>query len=152
MRQGSIRLRAFAPRDFQFVAQIDGGDAEEFFIGLNAAFDFGFQVVCCGDSARFQRTSKCAGQSTGQRRDDVIDRGRQRCGVLHAIILRIIAMRAEAQRLIESFNVRVAEWPLLLYQPNSRGVNDLAHKHLLSLVIPTLQKKIQRKESFYLSY
>jgi hypothetical protein len=64
--QCAICFGALALWNFQFVAQIDRGDAEEFFLGLDAAFDFCFQLVCCGDSARFQRACKCAGQSTGQ--------------------------------------------------------------------------------------
>ena len=128
--QCAISFRALPSWNFQFVAQIHGGDAEESFLGFDAAFDFGFQLVFCGDSARFQRAGKCAGQSTGQGRDNVIDSGRQRRSVLHAVILRITAVRAEVQRLLESFNVCVAERTLLLNQPDPRGVNDFAHDGL----------------------
>jgi len=67
MREGAVGFGAFAFWDFQFVTQFHGSDAEEFIIGFDAAFDVGFEVVGCGNSARFQRAGKCAGQSTGQR-------------------------------------------------------------------------------------
>jgi hypothetical protein len=128
--QCAIRFRALAFRNFQFVAQIYGGDAKQFFLSLDATLDFGFQMVCCGDSARFQRAGKCAGQSTSQGGDDVIDGGRQRRDVLHAVILGVSAVRAEVQRLLKSLDVRVAERTLLLNQPDARGVNDFAHERV----------------------
>jgi hypothetical protein len=130
--QCAIRFRAFALWNFQFVAQIHGGDAKEFFLGLDAALDFGFQLVFRWDSARFQRAGKCAGQSTGQGRDHMIDRSRQGRSVLYAVILRITTVRAEVQRLLESFNVRVAEGPFFLHQADARGVNDFPHDDLLA--------------------
>ncbi len=66
MSEGAVGFGTFAFGDFQFVAQVDGGNAEEFVIGFDAAFDVGLEVVGCGDSARFQRAGKCAGQSTGE--------------------------------------------------------------------------------------
>lgn len=63
--QCAVRFRALAFWNFQFVAKIHSGDAEEFLLGLDAALYFGFQLVLCWDSARFQRAGKCAGQSTG---------------------------------------------------------------------------------------
>jgi hypothetical protein len=130
MGEGAVGFGAFAFRDFQFVTQVHGGDAEEFVIGFDAAFDVGFEMICCGDSARFQRAGKCAGQSTSERRDDVIDGGGHRLAVFHAVILGIAAVRAELQRFLESFNVRLAEGALLLHQPDSRGVNDFTHDGL----------------------
>jgi hypothetical protein len=127
MSEGAVGFGAFAFGDFQFVAQVYGGDAEEFVIGFDAAFDVGFEMVCCGDSARFQRAGKCAGQSTSEGRDNVIDGGRHRLAIFHAVILGVAAVRAEMQRLFESFDVRVAEGALLLHQPDSRGMNDFAH-------------------------
>jgi hypothetical protein len=59
--KSAIRFRALAFWNFQLVAQVHRGDAEEFFLGLDAALDFGFQLVFRWDSARFQRTGKCAG-------------------------------------------------------------------------------------------
>jgi hypothetical protein len=128
--QCAICFRAFALWNFQFVAQIHGGDTEEFFLGFDAALDFGFQMICCGDSARFQRAGKCAGQSTSQCGDDVIDGSRQGRHVLHAVILGVSAVRAEVQRLLKSLDVRVAERTLLLNQPDARGVNDFAHERV----------------------
>jgi hypothetical protein len=132
MSEGAVGFRAFAFGDFQFVAQLDGGYAEEFVIGFDAAFDVGFEMVCCGDSARFQRAGKCAGQSTGERRDDVIDGGRHRLAVFHPVILGVAAVRAELQRFFKSFNVRLAEGALLLHQADSGCVNDFSHDGLLT--------------------
>jgi hypothetical protein len=132
MRQGAVGFGAFAFRDFQFVAQVYGGDAKEFVIGFDAAFDVGFEVVGCGDSARFQRAGKCAGQSTGERGDDVVDGRGHWLAVFHAVILGVAAVRAEMQWLFESFNVRVAKGALLLNQPDARGMNDFAHDGLLT--------------------
>jgi hypothetical protein len=132
MRESAIGFGAFAFGDSQFVTQIYGGDAEEFVIGFDAAFNVGFEMICCGDSTRFQRAGKCAGQSTSERRDDMIDGRRHRLAVFHAVILGIAAVRAEMQRLFESFDVRVAEGALLLHQPDSRGMNDFAHEGLLT--------------------
>jgi hypothetical protein len=132
MREGAVGFGAFAFRDFQLVAQVYGGDAKAFVIGFDAAFDVGFEVVGCGDSTRFQRAGKCAGQSTGEGGDDVIDRRGHRLAVFHAVILGVAAVRAEMQRLFESFDVRVAEGPFLLHQPDSRRMNDFAHDGLLT--------------------
>jgi hypothetical protein len=74
----AIRFGALALRNFQLIPETDGGDAKELVVAFDAAFDFGFQIACCGNSARFQRASKCAGQSTGKRRDDVVDGRRKR--------------------------------------------------------------------------
>jgi hypothetical protein len=132
MGEGAVGFGAFAFRDFQLVAQVYGGDAKEFVIGFDAAFDVGFEMICCGDSTRFQRAGKCAGQSTGEGRNDVINRGRHRLAVFHAVILGVATVRAELQRFFESFNVRLAKGTLLLYQPDARGMNDFTHDGLLT--------------------
>jgi hypothetical protein len=132
MRKSAVGFGAFALRDFQFVAQIYGGDAEEFVIDFDASLDVGLEVICCGDSARFQRAGKCAGQSTGEGGYDVIDgRGHGRA-VFHAVILGVAAVGAKMQRLFESFYIRIAKGPFLLHQPDSRGMNDFAHMDLLT--------------------
>jgi hypothetical protein len=131
MSEGAIGFGALAFWDFQFVTQFHGGDAKQFVIGFDAAFDVGFEVIGCGDSTRFQRAGKCAGQSTGERGDDVIDGRGHRLAVFHAVILGVAAVRAELQRFFESFNVRLAKGTLLLHQPDSRGMNDFAHEVLL---------------------
>ncbi len=61
MRESAIRFRALALWNLQFVVQLYPCDAKEVVVSFDSAFDFSFQVVCCGDSARFQRTGKCAG-------------------------------------------------------------------------------------------
>ena len=133
--EGAVRFSAFALGDFQLVAQIYGGDAEEFIIAFDAAFDVGYEIVGSGDSARFQRAGKCAGQSTGERGDDVVDGGGKRRGVLHAVILGVAAMHAEMERLFEALDVGVAEGPLLLHQPDLCGVNEFAHEFLWCLLL-----------------
>jgi hypothetical protein len=148
--EGAVGFGAFAFGDFQPVAQIYGGDAKEFVIALDAAFDVGYQVVSCRDSARFQRAGKCAGQSTSERRDDVIDGGRQRLGGFHAIILCVAAMHAEVQGFFESLDVRIAEWALLLHQPNLCGMNEFAHDFLLGLEMHGLVKSYSRGAGFLL--
>jgi hypothetical protein len=132
MRESAVGLGALAFGDFQLVTQVHGGDAKEFVIGFDAAFDVGFEMVCCGDSTRFQRAGKCAGQSTSERGDDVIDGGGHRLAVFHAVILGVAAVRAEMQWLFESFNVRLAKGALLLHQPDSSRMNDFAHDGLLT--------------------
>jgi hypothetical protein len=131
MSKGAVGFGTLAFGDFQFVAQVDGGDAKEFVIGFDAAFDVGFEMIGCGDSARFQRAGKCAGQSTSERGDDVIDGGGHRLAVFHAVVLGVAAVRAEMQRFLESFDVRLAKGTLLLHQPDSRGMNDFTHDGLL---------------------
>jgi len=64
MREGAVRFGALAFWNLQFVAKFYSRNAEELFISLDAAFHFGFQMICCGDPARFQRASECACQST----------------------------------------------------------------------------------------
>ena len=128
MGQSAVGFGAFAFRDFQFVAQVHGRDAEEFVIGFDAAFDVGFEVIGCGDSTRFQRAGKCAGQSTGERGNDVINRRRQRFRVLYAVILRVAPVRAELQRLREALDMRLPKRPFLLNQPDFRRVNDFTHR------------------------
>ena len=131
VRQRPLCFGALALWDFQLVAQADGGDAEKFVVGFDAAFDVRFQMIRCGDSARFQRAGERAGQSTRERGNDVIDGRWQRRRVLHSIIFRVAAVRAELQRLLEPFDVCVAKRPLLLHQADSRGVNHFAHERLL---------------------
>jgi hypothetical protein len=131
--EGAVCFGAFAFGNFQLVGQLYGGDAEEFVIAFDAAFDVGYQVVCCGDSARFQRAGKCARQSTSGRRDDVIDgRGHRLC-VLPTIIFCVAAMRTEVQWFFKSFDVRVTKGPLLLHQADLCGMNEFAHEFLLRL-------------------
>jgi hypothetical protein len=61
MRERAVGLRSFAAWDFQPILQVHTRDAEQLIVRLNSSFDIGFQIVCCGDSARFQRAGKCAG-------------------------------------------------------------------------------------------
>jgi hypothetical protein len=114
--QGAIRFWALALWDFELVAETDGGEAKELVVAFDAAFDIGFQIVCCGDSARFQRAGKCAGQSTGERGDDVVNGGGKRRGVFNAVIFGVAAVDAKMKRLREALDVRVTEWPFFLDQ------------------------------------
>jgi hypothetical protein len=113
--KGTVRFRAFSLGDFQPIAQAHRGDTEQLVVRLNAALDVSFQIIRCGDSARFQRAGKCAGQSTGERGDDVIDGGRQRLDVFRSIVFRIATVRTEMQRLGKPLDMRVAVWPLFLH-------------------------------------
>ena len=61
MRERAVGLRSFAARNFQPIFQVDRRDSKKFVVPFDASFHVGFQVVCCGDSARFQRAGKCAG-------------------------------------------------------------------------------------------
>ncbi len=142
--QGAVRLGALALRNFQLVAEIDGGDAKELVIAFDAAFDIGFQVICCGDSARFQRAGKCAGQSTSERRDNVVDGGGKRRGVFHAVIFGVAAVHAKMKRLRESLYVRVTERPFLLDQTDFCGVNEFTHEFLPCHRILEKQKSYKR--------
>jgi hypothetical protein len=128
VRQGAVGLGTFPLRNSQLVAEIDGGDAKEFVVAFDAAFDIGFQIICCGDSARFQRAGKCAGQSTSERGDDMVDGGGKRRGVFHAVIFGVAAMHAKMKRLRESLDVRVTERPFLLDQTDFGCVNNFTHE------------------------
>jgi hypothetical protein len=89
-------------------------------------------MICCGDSARFQRAGKCAGQSTGKPGDDVIHSRRQRLHFLfHAIKSRVTPVHPEMQWFLEAFDVRLAKWPFLLHQTDSRRMNNFTHVCLL---------------------
>jgi hypothetical protein len=46
------------------VVKLNCREAKQLAVGFDAAFDVGFEIICCGDSTRFQRAGKCAGQST----------------------------------------------------------------------------------------
>jgi hypothetical protein len=111
----AVGLRSFAPRYFQAIFQVHRRDSEQLIVRFNSPFNIGFQVVCCGDSARFQRAGKCAGQSTGESGNDVVNCGRQRFRVLHAVILRVSAVRTELQRFREALDMRFPKRPFLLY-------------------------------------
>ena len=63
--QGTVRFGALSFRNFQLVAEAHGCETKVFVVSFNAALDLGLKIICCRDSARFQRAGKCAGQSTG---------------------------------------------------------------------------------------
>jgi len=142
--EGAIGFRALTPWNFQLVPETDGSDAKELVVAFDAAFDLRFQIVCCGDSTRFQRAGKCAGQSTGERGDDVVDGSRQRGSIFHAVIFGVAAVHPKVKGLRESFDVRVPERPLLLNQPDSGSMNKLTHRHLASKQIPQETKSYKR--------
>ncbi len=62
----AIRLGTFSFGDFQLVTEADSSDAKELVVAFDATLDLRFQIVCCGDSTRFQRAGKSAGQSTSE--------------------------------------------------------------------------------------
>jgi hypothetical protein len=112
--EGAIGFRALALRDFKFIPEADGSNAKELVVAFDAAFDFRLEIVCCGDSTRFQRAGKCAGQSTGERRDNVVDGSGKRGGVFHAVVFCVTSVHPKMKGFGETFDVRVAEGPFLL--------------------------------------
>ena len=132
VRESSFGFRLFSLGDFQVILETYSRDAEDFSIFFDAPFDIRFQFIRCGDSARFQRAGKCAGQSTGERGDDVVNCCRQRRRVLHPIKSCVASMRPKLQRLRESFNMSLSQRPLLLNQADFCRVNDFAHDLPLS--------------------
>ena len=129
-RKSTVGFGFFPNRYSKVIAKLDRGEAKHLAVGFDAAFDISFQVICCGDSTRFQRAGKCAGQSTGECGDDVIDGGGKLRRWVYAIKPRIPSMHAKMQRLLESLDVRIAERPLLLNQSDFCRVNKFAHVYL----------------------
>jgi hypothetical protein len=113
-RERPIGVCALSLGNFHAITQLHCRDSKQLIVRLNSSFDIGFQVVCYGDSARFQRAGKCAGQSTGESGNDVVNGGRQRFRVLHAVILRVAPVRTELQRLCEALDMRFPKRPFLL--------------------------------------
>jgi hypothetical protein len=150
--QGAIRLDALSFGNFEFVPQTDGSDAKKVIIAFDAAFDFRFQIVCCSDSTRFQRAGKCAGQSTGERRNDVIDGGGERCGVLNAVILRVTSMHSEMKGIRESLDIGVPKRPVFLNQTDFSSMDKLTHKYLPERDACDREKLQGGSTSNYLSY
>jgi hypothetical protein len=150
--QGAIRFWALALWNFQFVAETDGGETKEFVIALDAAFDIGFQIICCGDSARFQRAGKCAGQSTGERGDDVVNGRGKRRSIFNAIIFGVAAVDAKMKRLREALDVRVTERPFLLDQTDFGCVNNFTHECPLPTRYFKNEKVTGETAARYLSY
>jgi hypothetical protein len=142
--QCAVGLGALPFGDFEFVSETDGGESKEFIVSFDAAFDFGFQIVRSRDSARFQRTGKCAGQSTGERRNDMVDRGRKGSGVFHAVIFCVAAMHPKMKGFRESLDVRVPERPFLLDQTDFGGMNEFTHEFLLFKKMLHEQKRCKR--------
>jgi hypothetical protein len=113
--KGTVRFGFLSFGNFQAIAKLYGGQTEHFAVCFNASFYVGFQIICCRDSTRFQRAGKCAGQSTSESGDNVVDRGGHgRYVGLYAIKFRVTAMHAEMQRLVEAFDVGIAKGPLFL--------------------------------------
>jgi hypothetical protein len=127
-RERAVGLGTLSLGNFHAISQLHCCDSEQLIVRFNSSFDVGFQVVCCRDSARFQRAGKCAGQSTGECGNDVVNSSWERFRVFHAIILRVAPMRPKMQRLRKSLDVRFPKRPFLLYQPDFRCVNDITHR------------------------
>jgi hypothetical protein len=128
MRKRAVGLGALSFGNFHVIPQLHCRNSKQLIVRFNSSFDIGFQVVCCGDSARFQRAGKCAGQSTSKRGNDVVNCCRQGFRVLYAVILRIAPVGAELQRLREALDMRLPKRPFLLNQPDFRRVNDFTHR------------------------
>jgi hypothetical protein len=67
MRKRAVGFGALSLGNFHVISQLHCRNSEQLIVRFNSSFDIGLQVVCCRDSARFQRAGKCAGQSTGER-------------------------------------------------------------------------------------
>jgi len=112
--EGAIGFGLFSLGDFQVILEINGRNAEEFSIFFDASFDIRFQFVRCRNSARFQRAGKCAGQSTGEAGDNVVNGCREGRRIFYAIEACVASVCPKQQRFSESFDVSLSEWPLLL--------------------------------------
>jgi hypothetical protein len=114
--EGAVGFGFLSFGDFEAVAQFYGGKAKQLAIGFDAPFHVGFEIFCCGDSTRFQRAGKCAGQSTSESGDNVIDRGGHgRYVGLYAVKFRVAAMHAEMQGFVEALDMGIAKRPLFLH-------------------------------------
>ena len=60
-------------RNGKAIAGMHGGNAHTAPQTLNATFDDGFEA-CRGDVTRLQRALQCAGQSAGERCDQLVER------------------------------------------------------------------------------
>jgi hypothetical protein len=142
--QGAVRFGALALRDFELVAETDGGEAKELVVAFDAALNIGFQIVCSWDSARFQRAGKCAGQSTGERGDDVVNGSGKRRGVFNAVIFGVATVDAKMKRLGEALDVRIATRPFLLDQTDFCGMNQFTHECLPPQKMPQKRNSYRR--------
>jgi hypothetical protein len=91
---------------------------------------FGHQtIVRSRDLTRLQRASKGAGQSTGRRRDDVIERGRARLDRprRHFVVLGHRAVDTKNHRLGLGRQIRSANRPLHALDSNFGTVHDVGH-------------------------
>jgi len=106
------------------------GNDEQLLFGFNLCFYLGDEIVLRRDSARFQRAGQCAGQSTAQRSDQVVDGRRHRLGRLRFVERGIAAVHAIAQRLSEAFHVGQSQRPFLLFNADTRGMDQSSHGFL----------------------
>ncbi len=75
--QSAVGVSALAGGNGEAILDLDCADAEDLAVAYDLTFNGGLEIILCGDSARFQRAGQGAGQSTSQRRQQVIHRGRQ---------------------------------------------------------------------------
>jgi hypothetical protein len=113
--KGTVRFGFLSFGDFQAIAKLYSSETKHFAFRFDASFHVGFQIVSSGDSTRFQRAGKCAGQSTSEGGDNVVDRGGHGRGGFYAVVFCVTAMHAEFQRFVEAFDVRFAKRPLFLH-------------------------------------
>ncbi len=74
--QRAVGFGALPVRNSEAVTHAHGSNAKMLLCALDAALHVRNEVVLSGDSARFQRAGKCAGQSTRKSGDYVVNRGR----------------------------------------------------------------------------
>ena len=119
----------------------------QFELGMNAPddqytvfhFDFahcirGQAIVRSRDLTRLQRASKGAGQSTGRRRDDVVQCGRVRLQrpVRHLVVLGHGAVHSENHRLALGRQIRPSDWPLHALDSNLGTIHNVGHEVIVA--------------------
>ena len=124
----AIRLRLLVRRNPQVVGYTDIGDLDCAFGFGDIAFDRGCQIIGeRNDLARCQRAGKGAEQSSTDRRDHVVERGRVLFLGLHAVEFRDAAVHAVGDGFVKVLDERVPYWRHFLDDVDVAGVDDVSH-------------------------
>ena len=135
---GAGGVVAFSARDSQAVADLNGGQAHQLFLAFDLPFDISFQVALSRDSARFQRASQRAGQSTRERGDDVVDRRGQRLRRDGLVECGIAPVQAEAERRFEPLDVSEPQGACFLDNVDLCSVDEISH-FVLQQTLPSVR-------------
>jgi len=110
--------------DSELVADSDRRDPEDPIDSLDVPFHHGSHFAWFGwDLAHFQRACQCAEQSAPNRRDHVVESRRNLFFRLDSVKLLDGAVNTVTHRLLEILDVRVADRPFDLFQPDVAGVD-----------------------------